>query len=151
VTDDAILDAILAHEGGFSNHPHDTGRATNWGITQATLSEWIGRPASEHDVRNLTVGVARDIYRARYIRPFDAMNLAPEIKAQVVDIAVNSGVTTARAMLSEAMKHPERDLGVQLVIERLKHYARIVKGKPTQSVFLLGWVNRAVAYLPVKS
>jgi hypothetical protein len=25
-----------------------------------------------------------------------------------------------------------------------------VKGKPTQSVFLLGWVNRAVAYLPVK-
>jgi lysozyme family protein len=151
VTDDAILDAILAHEGGFSNHPHDTGRATNWGITQATLSEWIGRPASEHDVRNLTVGVARDIYRARYIRPFDAMNMAPEIKAQVVDIAVNSGVTTARAMLSEAMKHPERDLGVQLVIERLKHYARIVKGKPTQSVFLLGWVNRAVAYLPVKS
>jgi lysozyme family protein len=80
VTDDAILDAILAHEGGFVNHPHDPGRATNWGITQATLSEWIGRPASEHDVRNLTVGLARDIYRARYIRPFDAMNLPHPIR-----------------------------------------------------------------------
>jgi glucose-6-phosphate dehydrogenase assembly protein OpcA len=96
------------------------------------------------------VEMAKAIYRARYIRPFDAMNLPHPIKAQVVDIAVNSGVTTARAMLSEAMKHPERELQVQLVIERLKHYARIVKGKPTQSVFLLGWVNRAVAYLPVK-
>jgi lysozyme family protein len=151
VTDDAILDAILAHEGGFVNHPADKGKATNYGITQATLGEWIGRQASEHDVRNLTVEMAKAIYRARYIRPFDAMNLPHPIKAQVVDIAVNSGVTTARAMLSEAMKHPERDLGVQLVIERLKHYARIVKGKPTQAVFLLGWVNRAVAYLPVKS
>jgi lysozyme family protein len=149
-TDDAILDAILAHEGGFSNHPFDSGRATNFGITQATLSEWIGRPASEHDVRNLTVGVARDIYRARYIRPFDAMNLPHPIKAQVVDIAVNSGVTTARAILSQAMKHPERELQVQLVIERLRHYARIVKGKPTQSAFILGWVNRACSFLPVK-
>jgi hypothetical protein len=68
----------------------------------------------------------------------------------VVDIAVNSGVTTARAILAEAQKHPERDLGVQLVIERLRHYARIVKGKPTQVVFLGGWINRAVSYLPVK-
>jgi lysozyme family protein len=150
VTDDAILARILEHEGGYVNHPSDPGKATNFGITQATLGSWMGRQASEHDVRNLTVDVAKAIYRARYIRPFDAMNLAPEIKAQVVDIAVNSGVTTARAMLAEAQKHQDRDLDVQLVIERLRHYARIVKGKPTQSVFLLGWVNRAVAYLPVK-
>lgn len=148
--DDAILDAILAHEGGYVNHEHDAGRATNYGITQATLSDWQGRPATEDDVRNLSVEVAKAIYRNRYIRPFDALDLPHPIKAQVVDIAVNSGVTTARGILSQAMKHPERELGVQLVVERLKHYARIVKAKPTQVVFLLGWTNRACSFLPVK-
>jgi lysozyme family protein len=147
MTDEAILDRILSHEGGFVNHPLDAGKATNYGITLATLSEWRGKPVTVDDVRSMDVEEARAIYRNRYIRPFDAMALPPELKAQVVDIAVNSGVTTARGLLSRAQQQTARPVAVQLVIERLRFYARIVKGKPTQSVFIEGWINRAVSFL----
>jgi lysozyme family protein len=147
MTDEAILDRILQHEGGFVDHIHDRGRATNFGITQATLSDWRGKPVSTDDVRQLTVEEAKAIYRSRYIKPFDALELEPMLKAHVVDIAVNSGVTTARALLGLAQGQTQRPVSVQLVIERLKHYARIVKARPSQVVFLQGWISRAVSYL----
>jgi lysozyme family protein len=147
MSDDAILDGILRREGGFVNHKLDAGKATNFGITQATLSEWRGRPASVDDVRDMPVEEAKAIYRSRYIKPFDAMQLPAELKAQVVDIAVNSGVTTARGLLVRAQQQTARPVTVQLVIERLRFYARIVKTKPTQAVFLEGWLMRAVEFL----
>lgn len=146
MTDEQILDNILAHEGGFVNHPDDRGKATNFGITQATLSEWLGRPATIDDIRRLDVGSARAIYRTRYLQPF-AHITDGVLKAQVVDIAVNSGVARARALLIRAQAQTGRPLSVQLVVERLKHYAAIVKGNPSQAVFISGWVNRAVSFL----
>jgi lysozyme family protein len=148
MTDEQILDGILAREGGFVNHPLDAGKATNFGITTATLADWRGKPVTADDVRDMQVEEARAIYRARYVRPFDRLELPPELKAQVVDIAVNSGVTTARGLLSRAQQQTSRPVPVALVIERLRFYARLVKGKPSQVVFLEGWFNRAVSFLP---
>jgi lysozyme family protein len=34
------LQRVLAHEGGFSNHPKDPGGATMKGVTQATYDAW---------------------------------------------------------------------------------------------------------------
>jgi lysozyme family protein len=143
--DESILAGILRREGGFVNHPSDRGGPTNYGITQATLQAWRGRAVSEEDVRALSVEEASDIYRARYLAPFT--DVAEALRAQVVDIAVNSGVGRARALLSAAQQQNQRPVAVQLVIERLRFYARLVEKRPSQAVFLPGWINRAVEFL----
>ena len=49
-----MIDDVIRREGGFVDHPHDRGGPTNFGITQATLSRHLGRPASVADVRRLS-------------------------------------------------------------------------------------------------
>ena len=144
MTDDQILNAILANEGGFVQHPDDRGSCTNMGITLATLRDWRHQTVTCDDVRKLTETEARNIYRARYLRPFDGVD--DDVKPQVVDIAVNAGVTRARALLALAQQS-DKPLNTALAIERLKHYARIVRADHTQAKFLLGWVNRTVEFL----
>ena len=144
MTDSAILDAILSREGGYVNDPVDRGRCTNRGITIQTLREWRRQPVTCEDVRTMSEQEARDIYRARYLQPFDGIDAA--IKPQVVDIAVNAGVLRARQLLALAQQSG-KPLGVALVIERLKHYGRIVAADPTQARFFNGWITRAVSFL----
>ena len=144
MTDTEILNAILRREGGYVDHAADRGRCTNMGITIATLREWRQQPVTCDDVRKLTEDEARAIYQARYLKPFDGVD--PAIKPQVVDIAVNAGVLRAKALLALAQQST-KPLNTALVIERLKHYARIVKANPSQAVFLPGWINRAVEHL----
>ena len=61
-----INEVIERFEGGYSNHPADRGGPTNMGITQATLSEYLGRPASVDEVRSLSRAQAVAIYRSRW-------------------------------------------------------------------------------------
>ena len=146
MTDEQILDRVLLAEGGYINHPADPGGCTNRGITKQTLAAWRGHVVTCEDIRNLTDSEAREIYRVRYLKPFKDVSL--DLKPQVVDIAVNSGITTASALLSRAQQaQTGRPVATQLVIERLRFYARIVKAKPTMAVFLDGWVSRAVSFL----
>lgn len=144
MTDTEIVTAILRREGGFVDDPRDRGRCTNRGITIQTLREWRGTPVTCDDVRGLSEQEARDIYQARYLAPFAGTDA--EVKPQVVDIAVNSGVMRARTLLALAQQS-DKPLNTALAIERLRFYARLVKADPTQSAFLLGWVNRAVEWL----
>lgn len=69
------------------------------------------------------------------------------VKAQVVDIAVNMGVLRAKALLALAEQNKDKPLNTALAIERLKHYARIVKADTSQAKFLAGWTARAVEFL----
>ena len=145
MTDAQIVDQILAHEGGFINHPADRGGPTNFGITQTTLAQWRKQDVTEEDVQALSIDEARAIYQALYVRPFDGVD--PRVKPHVVDIAVNSGVGRARVLLAKAEQQMDRPLPVQLVIERLEFYARLVQAKPSQAVFLTGWIRRACSFL----
>lgn len=146
MTDTDILDGILRREGGYVHHPHDRGSCTNFGITRRTLQEWRGTPVSCADVRTMEEGEARAIYQARYLAPF--ADVEPELKPQVVDIAVNSGVSTARTLLARARANAmARTVGQQLVLERALYYGAIVKADPSQAVFIKGWLNRCFEYL----
>ena len=139
MTDDQVLDAILDREAGYADDPADRGRATAWGISSRYHPEaWTHGPPSREQ--------AKAIYRRDYLAPFAAVEPI-ELRAQVVDIAVNSGVTTARALLALASNQTRRAIGVQLVVERLRHYARLVKGHPDQRMFLTGWISRACEFL----
>lgn len=145
MTDEQIVDAILQREGGYVDHPADSGGPTNRGITIGTLADWRGHEVTAADVQALTEAEAKEIYRQRYLKPFDDLTF---LKAHAVDIAVNSGVTTARAMVNRAMSQTRRSPASQLVVERLKHYARIVRQKPAKAVFLEGWINRTAEFIP---
>jgi len=161
----AALKVILKHEGGFVNHPNDPGGATNWGITKRTLEGWLGRSVTIDEVKNLSIATAGLIYKARY---WDAMNLDLVkdgwVRLLIFDQGVNRGpksaVLQAQAVLKKigAMVKVDGALGpitVQALneadpvtfmreyLQASEHfYADICIRKPSQIVFLKGWLNR---------
>jgi lysozyme family protein len=95
---DRVIDQVLAKEEGFVDHPSDHGGPTCWGITQAVAraNGWTGQ------MQDLPVGLARSIYRARYIeRPrFDAVCvLSGLIGQELIDTGVNMGPSRAAEFL----------------------------------------------------
>jgi lysozyme family protein len=97
------LAAVLRHEGGYVDHPRDPGGATNMGITIGTLSDWLGRPATKEDVRNLPVSIAAAIYHKRYWMPVRGDALGLGLDLAVFDYAVNSGPARAVKTLQAAL------------------------------------------------
>ncbi len=57
---------LLAHEGGFVNHPEDPGGVTNLGVTKCNLQEYLGRNVSMDEMRNLTSVDVKPICRKNY-------------------------------------------------------------------------------------
>ena len=58
-----ILDHTFKMEGGVSDNKQDFGGYTKYGITQGTLSNYLGRHATRQEVFNLTKSTAEKIYR----------------------------------------------------------------------------------------
>ena len=88
MTFDEAFDALLKHEGGFSNHAADPGGATRWGVTEAVAR----REGYTGDMKDYPVADAKRVYRKLY---WDAMRLndvRPELRFDLFDSAVNSGV-----------------------------------------------------------
>lgn len=107
MTPTAIIDAILIREGDkFTNDPNDSGGQTKWGVTQAVLSEEMGRPATIAEVANLSRTQAFDIYMRRFfIRPrFDKVaSLSQRIAEELTDTGVNMGTAVATQFLQRAL------------------------------------------------
>lgn len=100
-----IIDHILRVEGPqYTNHPSDAGGPTKYGITQATLSRFLGRPASIQDVQGITEGLARTIYFKLYVDDPD-FDLIPTAKLalELIDSGVNVGTGRASTWLQRAL------------------------------------------------
>lgn len=99
---EALIDAVIGREGGYSNHPADTGGATRWGVTQAVAR--AGGYAG--DMQTLPRSTAVSIYRAKYwvLPRFDAVaDRYPDVAAELFDIGVNMGVGTAATFLQRVL------------------------------------------------
>lgn len=96
-TFDKVIERVLAHEGGFVNHPADPGGATNFGITQRTLTSIrtanpsLGLPK---DVRNLSRDQAKTCYRIGYWNPIRGDQLPDQFAYQMMDAYVNTSPET---------------------------------------------------------
>lgn len=104
----ALIDEVIAREGGFSHHPADRGGATNFGITEAVAraNGYAG------DMRRLPRALAESIYRRLYWeRPGYAFvaEMVPEIAAELFDSAVNMGAATATGFLQRALNALNRN------------------------------------------
>lgn len=90
MTIEGIIDATIGKEGGYSNHPSDTGGETMWGIT-ARVARANGYTGA---MRALPRAEAVRIYREQYfVRPgFEAVAVvSPAIAEKLFDTGVNMG------------------------------------------------------------
>lgn len=99
----ACLDVILQSEGGFTTSLKDGTVATNMGITLATLSTWLGRPASVAEIKALTVDTASQIYKRYYWDVVCGDQLPAGFDLLVFDCAVNQGTGTAIRILQDSL------------------------------------------------
>ena len=96
---DAALAEVLHHEGGYVNHPSDPGGRTKFGVTQRTWEAWTGKPASEAEMRGLSVEDVRPLYRKRYWDEVRGDDLPGPLALCVFDFAVNAGPARAARFL----------------------------------------------------
>lgn len=166
MTTDTLIGDILRREGGYVDHPADTGGPTKYGITARTLGEWrsLNRPATRAEVQALTRAEAETICRLRYLeRPgFHRIAYAP-LQAQMVDFAYHSGPALAVRWLqrvigapvtgvfdattaAELGRHDQRIVNDALVAARLYMVERVTDTTPSQRVFEEGWEGRALEF-----
>ena len=97
------LDLVLASEGGFVNHKLDPGGITNLGVTKKVWEEWIGHPATEKDMRELTPAIVAPMYEMRYWRPSYCEKLPRGLDLLVFSMAVNAGAGRSVKLLQDAI------------------------------------------------
>jgi len=152
---DAALARVLAHEGGYSDHPDDPGGPTKFGITIADYRRYVKPDAGAADVKAMTVDEAKAIYRARYWDVLACDGLPAGLDYAVFDYGVNSGVArAAKALqrlvgvaadgrigpvtLAAAARRDAATLVAALCDERLA----FLKSLKTWPVFGKGWSRR---------
>lgn len=156
----ASLPFILRWEGGFIDHPADPGGRTNKGVTQRVYDAWRRRQGlPQRDVKVIEDAEVQAIYEADYwVRPRCDL-LQRQLDLVHFDTAVNMGVGRAVRFLQKAVRcEPDGDFGpateravaacdygeaiATYCSMREAFYRRIVETKPSQAVFLKGWLNR---------
>ena len=101
------LSLVLAHEGGYVNHPRDPGGATNRGVTQRVYDGWRQMSgAPKRGVQHITDDEVADIYKRQYWRLVRGDDLPAGIDYMVFDFGVNSGV-------SRAVRYLQRQVGLE--------------------------------------
>lgn len=107
-----ILEKTLAFEGGWSNHPHDKGGATQYGVTQSTLDAYL---AQEHQsgsntdenfpqhVSELTEEDAAHIYKEIFFNKPQIALLPDALQPVIFDMAVNHGPKRAIKILQHVL------------------------------------------------
>ncbi len=94
---DQCLEWLLAHEGGFVNHPEDPGGITNKGITARVYGDWLSEtmdvdaPINEDTMRQIPDSHVEQIYRELYWNRVQGDRLPAGLDWAVFDWAVNSG------------------------------------------------------------
>lgn len=153
---DAAFDALLVHEGGYSDHAADPGGKTRFGVTEAVARE-VGYKG---DMRELPLDLAKRIYLERYWKPVRADELPAAVRYAVFDAAVNSGPGQAIKWLQRALGvtadgvigpktiaaanagNPDA-LRMRMLGQRLKFMA----GLSNWPAFSRGWANRIASLM----
>jgi len=153
---DACLRRLLAHEGGYSNHPSDPGGPTNFGITLADYRRYVKPGATAADVRAMRVEEAVAIYRAKYWDALRCDELPAGIDDTVFDYGINSGVGRGGKVLRRVLGLADGDWHVTAeVLAALRRRAasdviiainderlRFLRSLKTWPVFGTGWSRR---------
>ena len=122
--------------------PSDSGGATNLGVTFKAWSAWIGRPATEREIRALSPAVVAPFYLAEYWTACSCDALPAGLAYLIFDTAANEGPERARMFLQRVLgvvadgDPPTVIRGV--CASREAHYRSLA----TFPRFGKGWLNR---------
>ena len=155
-----IFDYLLMVEGGYSNDKYDAGGETKYGITEEDARKY----GYKGRMRDLQLGIAKDIYNKNYYHKNGLDTLkSDKIALSVCDFIVNAGVwgaKKAQAALNElgfdlrvdgilgtkslaALNEVDENKFLEKYHDLQRRcYRVIVANKPSQKVFLKGWLNR---------
>lgn len=149
---DQAFAKLMEHEGGYVNHPSDPGGETKFGISK--------RSYPGEDIRNLTAERAAEIYRRDFWGPAGCDALPAEVRFDMFDMAVNSGVKAAAKMLQSVVGAvPDGVIGpktiqaassmppTRLVARFNGKRLEFMAGLPTWPAFSRGWARRIAANL----
>lgn len=157
MTDEDIIGAVLADEGGLVDNAADRGGITNFGITIPAYTDYLrsvtGNPAARatpEDIRALTEPNAREFYRWLLKSSGIGRIQNMDVRAFVFDAAVNLGVKQAIRLLQRALT--VKDDGVlgpvtlaavpyldgerlarRVGIEQMEFYGRLASGNLTDA------------------
>lgn len=156
---------ILSFEGGFSNHPNDTGGATNKGVTIAT---WKAQGYDKDgdgdiDVTDLKLITDEDAVKVVMKPHYWDRWKADQIRSQsVANIVVDwvwgsgkhgitnvqkllgvkvDGIVGAKTLAALNARDP-RQLFAEIKKARVQFIEGICKRRPSQKVFKAGWLRR---------
>lgn len=88
ITDfNGAFDRLIENEGGYSDHPSDTGGKTMYGVTETVARQWGYLGA----MKDLPLDTAKQIAKAYYWTPNRCDQLPPAIAFHVFDTAYNGG------------------------------------------------------------
>lgn len=162
---DNLWPFILSWEGGYSNHPNDSGGPTNRGVTLATWKVYGYDKDGDGDIDKDDVKMITE-YDAVYVvmKPkfWDRWN-ADQIEDQsIANILVDwiwmsgfSKIKTVQSMLGlkdDGIVGPKtlrmlnsgdhRAMFAAIWLRRERFYYNLVEQRPSNKVFLKGWLRR---------
>lgn len=151
-----LFDRLMAHEGGYVNHPSDPGGETMWGVTKrVAVAHGYNGP-----MRQLPKATAQRIADKSYWQAIHGDELPMAVAWQVVDAAYNHGNRQAVKFLQRAIganddgiigprtlaavkAMDQNDIILLFLAERLQFFTNL----STWSVFGKGWSRRIVGNL----
>jgi len=164
----SAFDKMLVNEGGYVNNPNDRGGETYKGISRVFNPSWTGwqlldKIDDKNNINNPILDEAVELfYLENYWNKLKCDNIASDLVAfELFDTSVNMGVkggTKLMQMVVEAKQdgiigvntlNSINSLDEELLILRFKlakvaSHAYLVKKRPKNKVFLLGWINRVL-------
>lgn len=135
-----MLAFVLEHEGGFVNHRHDKGGATNKGVTQNTYNSYRKQKGlATRSVKDITSEEAREIYYNNYKECGADKISDPRLAMCVFDWANHSG--SNNKALQRALKECNGDVD-KFIQMRSDFLHSLIEKDRTQEDFRDGWDNR---------
>ena len=152
---DKCMSMLLAHEGGYVNHPSDPGGMTNLGVTKRTYDEYHGTDVTEDEMKALTRADVEPIYRRNYWDRCRCPDLPTGVDWAVFDFAVNAGTGRAAKALQQAVEATQdgsigpmtlikvKQVPVENIINRTAIYReQFYRSLKTFDTFGKGWLRR---------
>lgn len=160
---DKAFDYTVKNEGGYQHDETDLSRgATKYGITESTLSAWLGHHVSHEDIAGLDIEEAKHIYRVLYWEKFGLDRIKHDgVATALFDMCVNHGVSRAQEIAMHAvgdcgkiiphkpfLSESINDIYPVPYLHALKDrrdalYVHIVAAHPEQQKFIKGWLARS--------